>query len=135
MWSSGFSFGLRVKRHWCLRAGIVAVTLAALAAVWLSGLPPVGAWPLAIIAGLHGWWSLRTGSRVVDITVDGAGLIRTDAGGCSELQLTGKPWILPGVATGFRLADRDGRILPVILLRGQLSADTWRRLLVRIRRN
>ena len=29
MWSSGFSFGLRVKRHWCLTAGVLAVTLAA----------------------------------------------------------------------------------------------------------
>jgi hypothetical protein len=111
------------------------MTLAALFAVWLSGLPFRCALPLAIIVGLPGLRALRLSGLVVAITVDGAGRIRTDAGRCPELQLTGRPWILPGVATGFRLADPDGRILAIILLRRQLGADTWRRLLVRIRGN
>jgi hypothetical protein len=135
MWSSGFSFGLRVDRHGCLTAGIVAATLAAFLAIWLSALPPVCVLPLGIIAGLQGWWALRAGCPVVAITVDAAGRIRTDGHGDTELRLTGQSWILPGVAAGFRLADCDGRIVPIILLRCQLSAATWRRLLVRIRGN
>ena len=54
MWSSGFSFGLRVNRHCCLTAAVVAVTLAAFLAIWLSALPRVCALPLGIIAGLQG---------------------------------------------------------------------------------
>ena len=135
MWSSGFSFGLRVKRHWCLTAGVLAVTLAAFLAVWLSGLPLTWAMPLGIMACLQGWRALFDSCRVVAITVDVAGRIRADGGGGPELQLKGRPWILPGVAVGFRLVGRDGGILPIILLRSQLSAGTWRRLLVRIRAN
>lgn len=135
MWSSGFSFGLRVKRHWCLTGGVLAVMLAVFLALWLSRLPLSWAVPLALIACLQGWRALSASCPVVAITVDVAGRIRADGGGGAELQLKGRPWILPGVAVGFRLVDRDGGILPIILLRGQLSAGTWRRLLVRIRAN
>ncbi|MDQ1302513.1 MAG: hypothetical protein QG595_496 [Pseudomonadota bacterium] len=135
MWSSGFSFGLRVNRHCCLTAAVVAVTLAAFLAIWLSALPRVCALPLGIIAGLQGWRALRAGYAAVAITVDVAGRIRTDGQGDTELRLTGQSWILPGVAAGFRLADCDGRIVPIILFRCQLSAETWRRLLVCIRGN
>jgi hypothetical protein len=135
MWSSGFSFGLRVKRHWCLTAGVVVVALAALLAVWLSGLPLIWAMPLGLIICLQGTHALFASSPVIAIRVDVAGRIRTDGYGDTELRLTGRPWILPGVAAGFRLADGDGRILPIILFRSQLGAGTWRRLLVRIRGN
>ena len=135
MWSSGFSFGLRVKRHWCPTAGVLAVTLAALLAVWLSRLPLTWAMPIGLIACLQGWRALFATCPVVAITVDVAGRIRADGSGDSELRLMGRPWILPGVAVGFRLVGRDGGILRIILLRSQLSAGTWRRLLVRIQEN
>lgn len=135
MWSNNFSFGLRIERHWCLPAGIVGLTLAALLAVWLSRLSAVCALPLATLACLQGWRALRTGGGVSDILVDAAGRIWQEARTDAELQLTGRPWIVPGVATGFRLADRDGLTSSIILFRWQLCADTWRRLLVRLRRN
>jgi hypothetical protein len=135
MWSSGFSFGLRVKRHWCLTAGTVAVFLAACFAIWFSSLPMVCAMPLGGIACLQGWRALFASAPEISIRVDLAGRIRTLGGGGPELRLAGRPWILPGVAVGFRLVDPDGGVLPIILLRSQLSGETWRRLLVRIREN
>ncbi len=135
MWSNNFSFGLRIERHWCLPASIVAVTLAGLLAVWLSGLPGLCALPLATLTCVQGGRALRTGCAVSGITVDAAGRIRQEGRTDSELQLTGRAWIVPGVATGFRLTDRDGLTSSIILLRWQLCADTWRRLLVRLRRN
>lgn len=91
--------------------------------------------PLGLIACLLGWRSLFVLCRLVAISVDVAGRIRIDGSGDFELRLIGRPWILPGVAAGFRLVDCDGRIVSIILLRRQLDADTWRRLLVRIRGN
>lgn len=135
MWSSGFSFGLRVERHWCLTAAIVVLALAALLAIWLSGLPPACALPLGFIACLQGRRAMLASLPLVAITVDAAGRIRTDGSGGSEQRLRGRPWILSGVATGFRLVDRDGNVSSIILLRRQLGADTWRRLLVCLRGN
>jgi len=135
MWSNNFSFGLRIERHWCLPAGIVVITLAGLLAIWLSRLPGVCALPLAALACVQGWCALRTRCAVSGITMDAAGRIRPEGCADSELQLTGRPWIVPGVATGFRLTDRDGLTASIILLRCQLCTDTWRRLLVRLRRN
>lgn len=135
MWSNGFSFELQIKRHWCLPVLIVSVTLAALLAIWLSELPVVCALPLAAIACMQGWWALDTRCPEAAIAVDAAGRIMRAGQAGSELQLLGRPWILSGTAVGFRLADDDGRTSSVIIVRAQLSADTWRRLLVRLRRN
>ena len=76
MWSNGFSFALRIKRHWCLPVFIIVVTFLALVAVWLSSLPSVQALPLAAIACWQGWGALRAGRPVAEITVDAAGRIR-----------------------------------------------------------
>jgi hypothetical protein len=135
MWSSGFSFGLRVERHWSLTAGVVAVALAALLAIWLSGLPLAVALPSGLIACLLGGHALFGSPRVVAFTVDVSGRIGVGRNGVGELRLQGRPWILPGLAAGFRLAGDDGQITSAIVLRSQLGADTWRRLLVRLRRN
>jgi hypothetical protein len=109
--------------------------LAACFAIWFSSLPLVCATPLGVIACLQGWRALFASAPEISITVDLAGRIRAVEGAGPELRLTGRPWILPGVALGFRLVDPDGGVLPIILLRSQLSAQTWRRLLVRIRGN
>ena len=135
MWLNRFAYGLRIDRHWFLPVLIVAATLAALLAVWLSRLPHICALSLATVACMQGWHALRTGCAISAITVDAAGRIRREGFADSELQLKGQPWIVPGIATGFQLTDRDGPSLSIILLRVQLSADTWRRLLVRLRRN
>jgi hypothetical protein len=84
---------------------------------------------------MQGWRSLRTRCAISGVTVDSAGRIRQEGRTDSELQLRGRPWILAGIATGFQLSDRERRITSIILFRAQLSADTWRRLLVRLRRN
>jgi hypothetical protein len=135
MWSNGFSFGLRIERHWCLTAGVVAVTLAALFSIWLSGLPLAAAIPPGLVACLQGCWVLFASPPVAAFTVDVKGRINAGESGVPELRLKGRPWILHGVAAGFRLADEDGRVTSIIVLRRQLSAETWRRLLVRLRRN
>jgi hypothetical protein len=135
MWLNGFSFGLQIERHWCLPVSIVSVTLAALFAVWLSNLPAVCALPLAAMACLQGGWALAGRCPERGIAVDSAGRITSAGHAGRELRLIGRPWIIPAMAIGFQLADRDGRISSLIILRVQLSGDTWRRLLVRIRRN
>jgi len=135
MWSSGFSFGLRVERHWCLAAGVVALALAALLAIRLGALPLAIAIPAGLIACLQAGHTVFASPRVTAFTVDGTGRICAEEGGAEELRLVGRPWILQGVAAGFRLADHDGCITSAIVLRSQLSADTWRRLLVCLRNN
>lgn len=135
MWLNGFSFGLQIKRHWCLPISVASVTLAALFAVWLSNLPAVCALPLAAMACLQGWWAFGSRCPATGITVDSAGRIAPAGQAGAELRLMGRPWIIPAMAIGFQLADRDGRICSIIILRVQLDADTWRRLLVRMRRN
>lgn len=134
MWSSGFSFGLRVERHGCLTAAVIAVTLAALVSIWLSGLPLVAAIPPGLIACLLACHALFASPPVAVLTVDVSGRIRAEGGGGPELRLQGRPWILHGVAAGFRLAGDDGCITSVVVFRRQFDADTWRRLLVRLRR-
>lgn len=134
MWSSGFSFGLRLERHGCLTAGVIAVTLAAFFSIWLSGLPLVAAIPPGLIACLQAGHALFTRPPVAAVSVDASGRISAGEGGAAELRLQGRPWILHGMAAGFRLVGDDGRITSAIVFRRQLNADTWRRLLVRLRR-
>lgn len=134
MWSNGFSFTLQPERHWYLPVVVVGVTLAALFAIWLSRLPVACALSLAVIGCVQCGWALATGFPVIGISVDSSGQIR-QGGAAIELQLAGPAWILPGIATGFRMTDGEGRVHSLIVLRRQLSADTWRRLLVRIQRN
>ncbi|MCL4781235.1 MAG: hypothetical protein KJ049_13670 [Gammaproteobacteria bacterium] len=134
MWSNGFSFGLRLERHWCLTGGVVAVTLAALLSIRLSGLPLAAAILAGLIACLQAGHALFASHPVAAFSVDTTGRISAGDGGAGELRLKGRPWILPGIAAGFRLAGDDGRITSAIVFRMPLDADTWRRLLVRLRR-
>lgn len=113
----------------------MVVALAALVSIRLSGLPLVAAIPPGLIACLQACHALFTSPSVAAVRVDVSGRISSaGASGGSELRLQGRPWILHGVAAGFRLVGDDGRSTSAIVFCRQLDADTWRRLLVRLRR-
>lgn len=136
MWSSGFSSSLVIeplptgRGYWL--AG--AAALLAVAALWISRLPPAWAAGLAVLLVAEVLRLVLALRRIPACLVLGPdGSCRAGSGGDLRPMVFRPAWTCPSVAVGIRLEAAGQRPLGCLLFRHQLEPTAWRRLLVRCR--